>query len=257
MPPEAETGLEPSRHPNDAGSPSGDPVGGRLRFFLPMWQQTTSDRGVLEIISNGYKIEFLQQPTLKFAPFPTPVNPLHRKALWDSLQFMLRQKAVVQVPAVQRYQGLYSRFFIVTKATVGFRTILDLRSLNRNVRVTHFKMEALNTILPDFREGMFMTTIDLKDAYLHIPINPKHQKSLRFHVFHRHFQFVALPFDLPTSPRTFTKVLVVIAARLRADGVQMWPYLDDILIAAESEDLAYLHTQKVISVLQQHGWIIN
>ena len=46
-----------------------------------------------------------------------------------------------------------------------------------------------------------MASIDIKDAYLHVPIHPTHQKFLRFAVEHRHFQFVALPFGLATVPQ--------------------------------------------------------
>lgn len=45
-----------------------------------------------------------------------------------------------------------------------------------------------------------MATINIKDAYRHIPMFQPHQRYL-------HFQFLALPFDVATAPHVFTKVL--------------------------------------------------
>ncbi len=41
-------------------------------------------------------------------------------------------------------------------------------------------METLSSILRDLQQGMWMISLDLKDAYLHIPIIPQHRKFLRF-----------------------------------------------------------------------------
>ncbi|XP_056403647.1 LOW QUALITY PROTEIN: cyclin-dependent kinase 12 [Hyla sarda] len=49
-----------------------------------------------------------------------------------------------------------------------------------------------------------------------------------------HFQFLALPFELATAPRVFTKVLAAVIAILRSRGVSVLPYLDDLLIKAPS-----------------------
>ena len=45
------------------------------------------------------------------------------------------------------------------------------------------------------------TSIDLKDAYLHIPINQDHQRWLRFHIKDQAYAFRCLPFGLSTAPR--------------------------------------------------------
>ncbi|XP_073400068.1 lamina-associated polypeptide 2, isoforms alpha/zeta-like [Dendrobates tinctorius] len=41
---------------------SDPPVGGRLRFFYPKWEQISSNPWILSIIKEGMKIEFLQNP---------------------------------------------------------------------------------------------------------------------------------------------------------------------------------------------------
>ena len=49
-------------------------------------------------------------------------------------------------------------------------------------------------------------TLDIKDAYFHIPTHMKSRKFLRFLWRKKAFQFVVLPFGLSSAPRVFTLV---------------------------------------------------
>lgn len=55
-----------------------------------------------------------------------------------------------------------------------------------------------------------MTTIDLRDAYLHIPLNKGHKHLLRFVLNGLHYQFKVLAFGLKSSQRVFTKCLAAL-----------------------------------------------
>lgn len=57
-------------------------------------------------------------------------------------------------------------------------------------------MHSLQLILGGIRTGNFLTSIDLTEAYLHIPILASHQQFLRFCYTGCHFQYRALPFGL-------------------------------------------------------------
>lgn len=64
-------------------------------------------------------------------------------------------------------------------------------------------------ITPNFSPpspGRWLCSIDLQDAYFHIPVSPKHRKFLRFLMGSRHFQFRVLPFGLNSAPRSFFKM---------------------------------------------------
>ncbi|KAE8618780.1 hypothetical protein XENTR_v10009500 [Xenopus tropicalis] len=102
-----------------------------------------------------------------------------------------------------------------------------------------------------------MTKVDLKDAYLHIPIHSDHQKFLRFYLNQAHYQFQAMPFGLTSAPRIFTKVLGALVAEIRSQGVHIYPYLDDILIYADSATKSVRDTELCIQQLTSHGWLIN
>ena len=66
--------------------------------------------------------------------------------------------------------GFCSRLFLVEKASGGWRPVIDLSHLNEFVQLTPFKMESVASVLLSIREGDFLASLDLKDAYFQIPI---------------------------------------------------------------------------------------
>lgn len=87
-------------------------------------------------------------------------------------------------------------------------------------------------------EGNFLVSIDLMEAYLHVPILPAHHQFLRFQYAKGRYQYRALPFGLASTPRCFTKVLAALAAHLRSIPMRLQCYLDNILIQASSPSQA-------------------
>ena len=49
-------------------------------------------------------------------------------------------------------------------------------------------------------KGEWLVSIDLKDAFFHVPIHPDSQHWLCFHVDKQTYQFKALPLRLVTAP---------------------------------------------------------
>ena len=62
----------------------------------------------------------------------------------------------------------------------GQRPVINLKALNMFVKHEHFKMEGLH-VLPDLiQQEDWMIKLDLKDAYLQVPIHTEHQHLLQF-----------------------------------------------------------------------------
>ena len=76
-----------------------------------------------------------------------------------------------------------------------WRPILDLNKPN-----------LLETIRTSLQQVEWVTSIDFKDAYFHIPIQEQSRKYLRFHIQGQAYQFKALPFGLSTAPLEFTMI---------------------------------------------------
>ncbi len=99
--------------------------------------------------------------------------------------------------------------------------------------------------------------IDLKDAYLHVSILPRHRPFLQFAFEGRAWQYRVLPFGLSLSPRVFTKVVEGALTPLREVGVRILNYLDDWLILAQSREQLGDHRDLVLRHLSQLGLRVN
>ena len=161
------------------------------------------------------------------------------------------------VPPRERGRGHYALFFAVLKKNGKARACYDQRRVNRSLVVPHFKMEGLPVVRSLLRRDDYMTSVDIKSAYPHIPIAPEHRQFFRFVWRGEHYQFKAMPFGLATAPLIWTKLMKPVLAYLRARGVWVTAYIDDLLILAASPELARQHTALVIETLERLGLTVN
>ncbi|KAJ1095605.1 hypothetical protein NDU88_000764 [Pleurodeles waltl] len=232
------------------------PVGGRLQHFLRKWKTITTDTWVLSIVGKGYTHPFREFPPL-IPPRPSYCSEEHLLLLEQEVQVLLSKGAVELVPEQERGRGCYSRYFLIPKKDGRLRPILDLRILNWFLKQEKFKMLTLAQVLWALNKEDWMVSVDLQDAYFHIPILKSHRKYLRFMVGSPHYQFAVLPFGLTSAPRVFTKVMSVVAAELRRKGIAVFPYLDDWLIKAKSPELVSHHLQSTTQLLFDLGFSVN
>ena len=102
-----------------------------------------------------------------------------------------------------------------------------------------------------------MVSIDLKDAYLQVPMHPRSRKYLCFSVGGKSWQFRVLCFGLLTSPQVFTKVMAPVPIFLHPLGVRILGYLNDWLILAESLEEAVRARDLVLEIFIDLGIVIN
>ena len=96
-------------------------------------------------------------------------------------------------------------------------------------------MHTPQSILQMVQKGSWLASVDLKDAYFHVPIHLDFRKYMRLFFRVRFYQFKVLSFGLSTASKVFTKMLALIIVLLHQKSVHLYPYLDDILILAESQ----------------------
>ena len=116
------------------------------------------------------------------------------------------------------------------KTSGSWRPVIDLSTLNLFVDVSHFRMETIQSVLLSVHQGDWMASIDLKEAYLQVPVHPDSRRFLRFVAQGRVYQFSALCFGLSTAPQVFSRVMAPVSAILHSWGIRMRRYLDDWLV---------------------------
>ncbi|KAI2661120.1 ORF V: Enzymatic polyprotein [Labeo rohita] len=161
------------------------------------------------------------------------------------------------VPSAEMRKGFYSPYFIVPKKGGGLRPILDLRILNRTLHKRPFKMLTLKHLFTCVRAQDWFVAIDLKDAYFHVSILPRHRLFLRFAFEGRAYQYRVLPFGLSLSPLIFTKIAEAALTPLREMGIRVCNYLNDWLILAHSLELVCTQREVVLNHLAQLGLRVN
>ena len=116
---------------------------------------------------------------------------------------MLDKQAIREIPVSPETPRFYSPIFLVAKESGGWRPILNLKAFNKFV----------------------------------VAVAPEYTRYLRFAYNGRAFEFLGLPFGLSTAPRVFTRIVRVIEAFPKVQGVDMHQYLDDWLMKSLTLDL--------------------
>ena len=212
----------------------------------------------MEVLRFGYRLPFLSAPPLSGAPLPMPsYSPTSIKgAALEEVTLALVAKGAVELAPLPS-PGFYSRLFVVWKTSGSWRPVIDLSHLNRFVDVSHFQMETIQSVLLSVRQGDWMASIDLKEAYLQVPIHPSSRHLLRFVFRDRVYQFKALCFGLSTAPQVFTRVMAPVSAILHSMGIRMRRYLDDWLVQSSSRASLVRDLQTVLGLCHELGIVVN
>ena len=86
---------------------------------------------------------------------------------------------------------------------------------------------------------------------------PPHHQFLRFRCQGTSYQFGVVPFGLSWAPQVFTKTLAPLIGRLRLLGVQLYAYLDNLLIVGDSKVVAAQSVWETLQVLIHAGFVVK
>ncbi len=109
-------------------------------------------------------------------------------------------------------------------------------------------------VMQSISAGDWFQSLDLKDAYFHIPIYPDHRPFL--HLLSR-ARCSSFTFGLSLAPRIFTRVVSAALAPLQLQGLKILPYLNDRLICAPSRDQVIQDTERVLTHIQSLRFTVN
>ncbi|KAG1224044.1 hypothetical protein G6F67_009564 [Rhizopus microsporus] len=118
-------------------------------------------------------------------------------------------------------------------------------------------MEGVPALREIVEPNDFLTKIDLKDAYIVVPIHPDSRKFLSFSHKGTIYQYKSLAFGLSVAPRIFSKLMRYALEPLRARGIRLVYYLDDICVLAKTKEEIQVHSQMVLQQLTNLGFLIN
>ena len=204
------------------------------------------------MVTSGLPLHFIEQrPPQPRRMNNHPLTPEQERWVAEELQQMERERIICS----------YTKPLVLSPLGVvegkKRRLVMDLRYLNQHLVVPKIKFESYNDVASQIRPGDWLTKVDLKKGYLHVPMNAKYQRYLGFHFGGRNYVFQAMPFGLSSAPAAFTKLLRPVAQLLRQKGLRLVIYLDDILLMSDNYDQAVQDVTLLTETLSSLGWCVN
>ena len=172
-------------------------VGTRLADFVPQWPSFLGTCRSTNTVEEGVGLASVLLPQLTHQCI-TFRSRSSRQGLQQAVDALLSMGAIVRV-INETSLRFYSRLFLVPKKTGDLRPVIDLSTLNQHMVVPHFKMKTQGSVKAAIRSQEWKVSIDIRDAYLHVPMHRAVRKYLHFVVNKRIYPFTWLPLDLATS----------------------------------------------------------
>lgn len=240
------------------------PLPARLRRHTEQWRSEIQDPWTLGIITHGLQPTFRRQPPRRQRHQPRWRRPscqaeaLHIRTHLDQFLSNGVIRVVGRSTPQLRSQSWLSRLFLVPKtgAPEG-RPCLNVKPLNKFIHSEKFKMETLKDLRSILRRHDWLTKVDLRQAYHHIPLHRRYRRFLRFEVAGVIYEFRSLPFGPTEGPRIFTLIMRRLAERFRLQGIRCLFYLDDILIVGRSRAECLRNTRITIEFLTSLGFELS
>jgi hypothetical protein len=122
----------------------------------------------------GFRLHFTSLPPL-FLPganFCTPSQGKNDIYIDQEVEALFHKGAIEEVPLRPPPHSYISSIFLVLKKSGGMRPILNLKRLNAaHLNTPYFRMETVKDVRHALRPGDWAMSIDLRDAYFHIPFH--------------------------------------------------------------------------------------
>ena len=228
---------------------------GNIRNYVHNWKKITSDKNIIDIVTDGLQLNFTDCPPQGSEPFEYPRGQNEHYTINEEVNKLLAKEVIK--PCGRETGEYFSSLFTRDKKDGTYRTILNLKSLNQDCDTAHFKMESLKQALYMVRRGHFLASIDIKDAFYSVPINEDHKKYLKFAWNGKLFQFCAMPNGYCDAMRIFTKILKPVFATLREQGYESVIYVDDSLLQGETFQECLDNIMATLECLESLGFVIH
>lgn len=179
------------------------------------------------------------------------VSPAIQEALNSEVDLMLARGVIEESKSAWS-----SPVLLVKKANGKRRFCLDCRAVNNVTKKDAYPMPIIDGILASLNETVFISSIDLKDAFWQIELDADSRDKTAFTIPGRPlYQFVRMPFGLCNAPQTMCRLMdKVIPAELREF---VFVYIDDLLVVSKCFESHISRLKIVAKCLRDANLTIN
>lgn len=174
---------------------------------------------------------------------------IHREEINKQTAELLKAK-IIQ-PSLSPYN---SPLWIVPKKTDAqgnpkWRMVIDYRNLNEKTIGDAYPLPNITEILDQLGSAKYFSVFDLASGFHQIPMDPEDKEKTAFTTPYGHYEFNRMPFGLKNAPATFQRLMDHVLSGLQ--GIELFVYLDDIVIYASSLKEHEIKYKKLIERLRQ------
>lgn len=174
---------------------------------------------------------------------------IHKEEIQRQVDEML-EKGIIE-PSKSPYN---SPLWIVPKKndSLGnkkWRLVIDFRSLNEKTIGDAYPLPNIVDILDQLGSAKYFSIFDLASGFHQILMSKTDKHKTAFSTPYGHFEYNRMPFGLRNAPATFQRLMDQVLTGLQ--GIELFVYLDDIVIYARSLEEHAIKFQRLMKRLEE------
>ena len=172
-----------------------------------------------------------------------PHNRIHVAEIERQLAYLLQIGFISKSKSSWRFPT-----FIVPKKNGEARIVFDYRLLNQITKTMSYPLPDIQRLIDNFKGNEFISTIDIKSGYWHIPIKTEDRSKTAFVFNGKLYEWNVMPFGPTNAPPYFQHTM----DRVFADMDYVMVYMDDITIVSQTAEQHKIHLKNVFKRLQKY-----
>nr|GEU48668.1 hypothetical protein [Tanacetum cinerariifolium] len=122
----------------------------------------------------------------------------------------------------------------------------DYKELNKLIVRNRYPLPRIDDLFDQLQESYFFSKIDLRSGYHQLRVHEDDIPKTTFRTRYRHFEFIAMPFDLTNAPAVFMDLMNRVCKPYHDKFVIV--FIDDVLIYSKAQEDHVEHLSKIEDV---------
>ena len=231
-----------------------DNIPSEAREILKKYPELTEDTGKISPVRHQ-TVHYIETQGAPISMKPRRLNLTVQEPVKEAIAKML-EEGVIR-PSSSPWG---SPIHVVPKKSGTWRLVGDYRHLNRVTKKDSYPLPYLRDFSNDLGGKKVFSSIDLKDAFHHIPVSKRDIPKTALSTPYGLFEYCRMPFGLSGAAQTFQRFVDGVFRNLKTPSgrpLSLFVYLDDILVASKDAEQHKEDVETVVRKLAENGLKIS